>query len=175
VELVKLDESKHTVISGEWKKANAGGSHLYSDEFAKGNEASWQINPKYLLTLPGEGKAEVEIVLSRPQWKSSNAVKKEEAKGTQSQGLEKEDNKKKTKTIVGTMMGMYMFENKGQKLLKISDCIEEVTFFPKNEIIYNKTFDCNENGYVLMPCTFEVIWTLIMDNRIVKKELICYL
>lgn len=154
MELQKLEESKHIVISGEWKKNNAGGSHLHSDEFVHGNEASWQVNPKFLLSLTGEGKTDVEVVLSRPQWKMSETKKKEVVKDTQGS---LKDEKKKAKSIVGTMLGLYIFENRGQKILKKSESLEDVIFYPKNEIIKSYSLTCNENGYILMPCTFEVI------------------
>jgi hypothetical protein len=155
VELVKLDDAKHVVISGEWKRSSAGGSHLHSDEFVRGSDASWQSNPKYLLVLKGEGKATVEIVLSRTQWKMSES-KKAEPGHAATQELGKKEEKKKAKTIVGTMLGVYIFENKGQRMLKKSECIDDVTFYPKNDIMLTKSLDCKEAGYIIMPCTFEV-------------------
>jgi hypothetical protein len=66
------------------------------------------------------------------------------------------EEKKRNKTIVGTMLGLYIFENKGQKILKRSDVKDDVIFYPKNEVILTKALDCKENGYIIMPCTFEV-------------------
>lgn len=102
--------------------------------------------------MSGEGKADVEIVLSRPQWKMNEPKNKET---TKNEGGKEE--RKHNKTIVGCMLGMYMFENKGQKLFKKDDCLDEVTFYPKNEIIISKQLDCKENGYIIMPCTFKVV------------------
>jgi len=147
------------VLTGLWKKNSAGGCHLHSEEFVKGNEASWQLNPKYLLVIKGEGKADVEIVLSRTQWKLGEGKKPDQGKtaaapsGTASHGMV--EDKKKPKTIIGTMLGCYIFENRGQKLLKRSDIKEDVIFYPKSEIVLNKTLDCKETGYIIMPCTFE--------------------
>ncbi len=154
---MKLDETKHIVKTGMWKKTSAGGCHLHSDEYVKGSEASWQLNPKYLLVLKGQGKsqAEVELVLSRPQWKLSEAKRGETMKAGGTQDLGKEE-KKRPLTIVGTMMGLYIFENKGQKMIRRADIREDVVFYPKNEVIVNKTLECNESGYIVMPCTFEV-------------------
>ena len=129
---------------------------MHSEEFVKGNEASWQLNPKYLLVLKGEGKADVEIVLSRTQWKLGEAKKTETVKpGATMSGQSMGEEKKKAKTIVGTMLGVYIFENRGQKMLKRSDIKEDVLFYPKSEVVLNKSLECKETGYIVMPCTFE--------------------
>ena len=94
VELIMMDDAKNVVISGAWKKMNSGGSHLHSEEFIKENDASWQLNPKYLLILKGEGKADVDIVLSRPQWKMG-----ETKKAGKSQELGQQE-KHKAKSII---------------------------------------------------------------------------
>lgn len=158
VELLKLDEAKHVVISGEWKGASAGGSHLFSEEFLKGEEASWQANPKYLLSLKGEGETDVEIILSRPQWKMEIKKEKEEKVPVPTQtkeGLKKKEEKKKNKSIVGSMMGLYVFECKRQKGFISQESLIEVKFYPKNEIMEKLTLKYNDSGYVIMPCTFE--------------------
>ncbi len=157
VELVKLDDAKHVVLTGIWKKGCAGGCHLYSEEYVKGNEASWQLNPKYLLILKGEGTADVEIVLSRTQWKLGEGKKSGDpvktAGGATTSDVAAE--KKKAKTIIGTMLGVYIFENRGQKVLKSSDAKKEAEFKPKSEIVVPATLECKETGYIIMPCTFE--------------------
>lgn len=165
-----LDDAKNVVLTGAWKKMNAGGSHLHSEEFLKGNEASWQLNPKYLLVLNGEGRADVKIVLSRPQWKLGES--KKAGKGQETSAEEK----RKAKSVVGTMMGVYIFDNKGQKIFRKSEAREEATFYPKNEIIISKTLECKESGYIIMPCTFEdqqegpFMISVTSDNDFVFKE-----
>lgn len=162
-----LEDAKNIVLTGEWKHLNAGGSHLHSEDYVKGNDASWQLNPKYLLVLKGEGRADVQISLSRPKWKFGE--KKADNKSPESE-------KKKSKTIIGCMLGVYIFENRGQKVLKKSDAKEDVTFYPKNEVVINKTLECKESGYIIMPCTFEdqqegaFILSVSSSNDFVFKE-----
>jgi hypothetical protein len=132
VEIIKLEDSKNMVISGEWNDKSAGGCHLYDREYeTNADNFTWISNPKFLLSLHTTQKTEVKITLSRPEksWKKKIAV-----------------------SAVDCMMGFYVFANNITPTKE--NCISGMNFVPMNEYFEVLELDGNPEGYIIMPTTY---------------------
>ena len=104
-------EARSKTLVGEWRKSNAGGSHLHP---------TWAQNPKYKLSFhSGASKAKVDIALSRRDHGGSPG-------------------NKKNNDMVGSMIGFYL--SRGHSLhsddnaistFHFSRCLSNVTFSPR--------------------------------------------
>ena len=113
VEIKKLEDAKNAVLSGRWTEDNAGGCHLYDQEYEKNEEnMSWRTNPKFHLRLHTTQDTEVKITLSRPE----KAWKKKIAKDT-----------------VGCMIGLYVYEYKENQYPNANDLMNDKEFVPFNQ------------------------------------------
>lgn len=136
MEIIKLEDSRNRVIAGAWGlERTAGGCHLYDKEFEqKQDNFTWVQNPKYQLKLTTREPTEVKITLSRPEkaWKKNIGA-----------------------NLVGSMIGFYVYPggvapNQDNIINK-----EQIQFVPWNELSLLLVLDGNQDGYVIMPATYE--------------------
>lgn len=135
MEIVQLEDSKNSVLTGKWSEKTAGGCHLYDKAFEQKQESfTWVNNPKYLLKLETRERLPVKIVLSRPEkaWKKSIGM-----------------------NLVGCMIGFYVYPGGQTASKEIILNTEGIKFVPWNEISETLILDGNQDGYVIMPATYE--------------------
>lgn len=136
MEVVPLPDSCNKALAGKWTEKTAGGCHLYDKEFEqKPDSFTWMNNPKYLLQLQtSEPQTTVKIVLSRPEkaWKKAVGM-----------------------SLVGCMIGFYVYPNGQSPDSKNLVNKEGRKFVPWNEINEELTLDYNKDGYMIMPSTYE--------------------
>ena len=160
VELKKLNDAKYVVVSGKWTDKTAGGCHLYSDPYEKGESQTWKRNPKYQLIMRGSGKFSVKITISRPEKSWSHKV---------------------AKSPVSCMIGFYVFAyTSNSSDINKEKVLNKVVFVPMNEQSETMILDGDAQSYIVMPATYEknmvgpYIFGVTADDEFEFKEMALY-
>ena len=73
VELKQLEESKNSVLIGQWEEGTDGGCHLYDEPHEKDiSKKTWSLNPKFHLqfkNLNGPIHLKITLTIAEKNWK----------------------------------------------------------------------------------------------------------
>ena len=156
-----VDEQRNSAVLSKWSQYNAGGSHVYNEEFnSKVEKRTWNTNPVFVLKFtdfdnfnPAEHKITVKLSICESNWKFKLMKNGGSEEGDKSEGKKQA---RKNKINVCSMICLYIL--KPSKRISINDIVYQTSFVPDSYIEYDlfydvNNFDCKDEIYI-MPATY---------------------
>ena len=157
----ELDEEKNPAVLSSWSQYNAGGSHIYNEEYSSQFEkCTWNTNPIFVLKIldfqnfnPSKQKITLKLSICENNWKSKLIKNITENKN---EAIDSKKHSKKNRVNVNTMICFYIL--KPSKKITLNDIVYQTAFVPNDFIEYDilydaKAFDNNDEIYI-MPTTY---------------------
>lgn len=154
------DENNPAILSG-WSQYNAGGSHIYNEEYnSQIEKRTWNTNPIFVLRLldfknfnPSKHKITLKLSICEPNWKSKLIKHNNDETND---GLDSKKFTKKNRVNVNSMLCFYIL--KPSKRVTINDIVYQTAFLPNDFIEYDIMYDAkafdNSDVINIMPTTY---------------------
>lgn len=161
INIETLAEEKNPAVLSGWSQYNAGGSHIYNEEFnSQVEKRTWNTNPLFVLKIldfqnfvPAKHKITLKLSICEPNWKSKLIKTNHE---DTLDGAEGKKQTKKNRVNVNSMLCFYIL--RPSKRVAITEIVYQTAFVPNDFIEYDIQYDAkafnNSDEIYIMPTTY---------------------